>query len=250
MRRQLEHMRGKLEVDEPAGPELHVERAPRRLVAGHVGAHLHCVGDDLRAIPRHPEDCARSSRPTCARLVAASRKPAGRGTAPYAPKSMLLCADIARTPRARRRAYPWRPRDEAACRRHRAARRRSARSKPRYPAREAIEIVVCAKRLFAVRLTAVRPRVKVDDVEVGRVGQRVAAEPTQSEHHQLAARNPPCASSNSARGGLGQRDQRTFGYAGIAFGHLERIARRSISWTPSANRRSLTRRRTRSSATS
>ena len=56
VRRQLKHMSRELQVDEPAGTELHVHRTLGRLVARHVGAHLHRVRDDLGAIARHPEE--------------------------------------------------------------------------------------------------------------------------------------------------------------------------------------------------
>src|SRR5690348_5567509 len=56
----------------------------------------------------------------------------------------------------------------------------------RHPAREPVEIVVRSERLWASRYTARVSRMQVDDVEVGGLGEGVAAEPPQSEHQELA----------------------------------------------------------------
>src|SRR4029078_10569309 len=49
-----------------------------------------------------------------------------------------------------------------------------------HPAWEAIEIFVGAERLSPVRGTPLPGRMKVDDVEIGGVGQRMAAEPPKA----------------------------------------------------------------------
>ena len=56
------------------------------------------------------------------------------------------------------------------------------------------------------------------------MGQRAAAEPAEPEHDQLAAGEPAVRLLELARRGVGQRDQRAFGDARIAFGDLERVA--------------------------
>ena len=56
------------------------------------------------------------------------------------------------------------------------------------------------------------------------MGERVSAEPAQPEDHQLPVGNPAVRFFKLRAGGLGERDERPFGHAGIAFGDVQRIA--------------------------
>ena len=49
---QLEHVHRELEVDQPPGAQLYVERPARRLMALDLGAHLRCIGGDHGIVAR------------------------------------------------------------------------------------------------------------------------------------------------------------------------------------------------------
>ena len=156
MRRQLEHVHREFEIDQPARPELHVERArsaacgaPCRRASSLRRATTFARSRGIRRmLVDHRRDALRAPPP--------SRTRAGRGTRPYAPTSRLPCADTARRRRARRRACPSRPRDEP--RVDVVQRAGGGRNAQRGgdAAREAVEIVVGAERLAAVRRAALR----------------------------------------------------------------------------------------------
>ena len=79
------------------------------------------------------------------------------------------------------------------------------------PARQPVEIVVGSERFATVGHAAFGRRVQVDHVEVGRVGQRMAAEPSKPEHDQFGAGNDAVRLPNSSSAASAQRDQRAFG---------------------------------------
>ena len=54
--RQLQRVRRKFEVDEPAGAELYIERTLHRLVPPDLGPHFNGVANDFFGIARHPQD--------------------------------------------------------------------------------------------------------------------------------------------------------------------------------------------------
>src|SRR5206468_7263918 len=87
-----------------------------------------------------------------------------------------------------------------------------------------VEIVVGPERLGSIGYSALRGGVQVDHVEVGRVGQRMPAKAAKSDHDQLTSREDAMYSLEFIDSCPGQRDQRTFGDAGVAFGDLERVA--------------------------
>src|SRR3982751_5065200 len=65
---------------------------------------------------------------------------------------------------------------------------------------------------------------QIDDVEIRRVGERVAPEPAQPEDEQLATRKLAMPLLELTGGCFAKRNERAFGDAGVSFGHLERIA--------------------------
>ena len=105
---QLKHVDREFEIDQPARPELDVERPVRRLVTLHLGAHLRRVGRDLREVARHPQDVV-DHRRRLRRGLRPSRTPAARGTAPYAPRSRPPRAGSARTRSSETASMPLAP---------------------------------------------------------------------------------------------------------------------------------------------
>ena len=176
----------------PPGPSL-TSRSPRRLVPLHLGR--------IFARRRRPSR-SRGMRRMPSIIAPPDREPGGAEHRPRpAQRHMLpgpgLVALVAlerveRDDEHALRAFGPKPRVDLV---ERPGGRRDAERR-RDPAREPIEIIVGPSGL-APSDGARRRGVQIDDVEIGRVGQRAAAEPAKAENHQLAARDRPCALSNS-----------------------------------------------------
>src|SRR5436189_4202415 len=71
---------------------------------------------------------------------------------------------------------------------------------------QAVEIIVGAKRLRPVRNGSGRGAVKIDQVKIGRVGQRATAKPAEAQDDQLALVEPAVRFLELAHSGISQRN--------------------------------------------
>ncbi len=220
---ELQDVHGKFEVDQPAGAELHVQVAARRLVALHVGPHLRRVADELRRIAGEPQDLVDDRSRALLRFGRSEHRPRSAQRHMLPRPGALALVVLERVERDDKHPLgalgPQAHIDVV----ERAGGGRHA-ERGGDPAAEPVEIIVGAERLCSVRPRARLGRMQIDDVEVRSMGERAAAEPPQAEHDQPGAGNSAVDILELAKRGLAERQDRALGDARIAVRHLQRIA--------------------------
>ena len=220
---QLDDMHGELQVDQPAGCELDVERPAGRLVPRHLRPHLPRFGDDVALRPVAFQHRADDAGHLFARACGAEHGPRARQRHMLpGPGALALVAGKALQRDHQRPLRPRRPQPrvdfvEGA----RGGRHRQRRG---HPLRQPVVVEHRPKRLGPVRFRAIVAGEEIDDVEVGGVGEQPATQPPERHDHQLAVRHPPVLGRELGDGGGDQRLDRRLGHPRIARRHRHRVA--------------------------
>src|SRR6476646_1088552 len=220
---ELEHMDRKFEVHQAPGAELHVQRALRWFVSFDLGAHFHGISDDVRGFPGLAKDLGDQARGTLADFGGAEDRPgpAQRHMLPRPGFFALVALErVERDDEHALRSFGPEPRVHVV---KRAGGRRHAERRGD-PARQAVEIVIRAERLWAVRSPFGSSRMQINEVEVGGVRQLAPSQPAKPENKQLRSGKTPMHLFKLANRSFAERQQGTFRNPSIARRNLERVA--------------------------
>ena len=221
---QLDEVDEEFQIDQPTAQQLGIERPTRRFVRRHLCPHRQHVRAQLGRITLHGQDIRHDPIQCRAGLGRAEHR-AGAGQRHVFPGPGILALIALEAAQA----YRDRPLRAGGTQPHidliQRARRRRDRQRGDDPLRQAIEIERRAERAGTVALTGVLTRKKKDQIEIGGMGQRAAAQPPEPQHRDGRARHAPVDRLELSHGrgaehfdcGLGNPRQRP--------GHRQRIAR-------------------------
>ena len=219
---ELQHMDDELHINEPAGQQLYIQLAFGRLMRGHVLAHVGDFGPGLVDIAPGVQNIGNDAPHFAACGIRSEEQP-GTGQRHMLPRPRIFPLILAeafdrgaeQTVGARGPQAGVDLIQRTGCGRH-AQRCDDALRQP-------VIILGGTQGPRAVGFGEMVAGEEQDEVKVRRMGQRLAAKPSERENDKLAVRNLAMGLFKLGHGGGGQGLQRRLGQMGIAARDIERV---------------------------